>query len=330
MTRRLILLLVVLALASGGGFYWWRSRLPGPTLWQGYADADFLKIGPTQQGLLVQVHVARGDTVAAGAPLFDQDDANDRAAEDQAARQLQQAEDQLANLQAPGKPTEIRQAAANLADAQAARDKLKKDLDRNQDLLARGAATSQIVDQERADLRSAEAKVLAMSAMLDQARAPLGRPGEVAAQQAAVDALRAALAMAHWRLDQRHVTAPTAGRIADVLARPGETMPAGGPVVSLLAPQNLFVRFFVPEPDLARIHLGERVGLVCDNCARGLSATISYIAPQAEYTPPVIYSAASRSKLVFLVEARPPKESAFALNPGEPVAVKPLPGPPAP
>jgi len=329
MSRRLVLLLVVLAVGGAGGFYWWQNRLPRPTLWQGYADADFLKIGPTQQGLLVQVLVARGDEVAAGAPLFKQDDANDRAASDQAARQLQQADNQLANLQAAGKPTEIRQAAANLADAEAARDKLKKDLDRNENLLASGAATSQIVDQERADLRSAEAKVLANSAMLDQARAPLGRQREIMAQQAAVDALRAGLAMAQWRLDQRHVTAPTAGRIADVLARPGETMPAGGPVVSLLAPENVFVRFFVPEPDLAEIHLGQRVSLVCDNCAPGLVATISYIAPQAEYTPPVIYSAASRSKLVFLVEARPPKDSAFTLNPGEPVAVKPLPGPAA-
>jgi HlyD family secretion protein len=276
------------------------------------------------------VHVTRGAEVAAGAPLFDQDDGDDRAAADQAAQQLQQAENQLANLQAPMKPTEILQAAANLADAQAARDKLKRDLGRNQDLLAKGAATSQIVDQERDDLRSAEAKVQAMQAMLEQARAPLGRQTEIATQQAAVDALRAALSMARWRLDQRHVTAPTAGMIADVLARPGETIPAGGPVVSLLAPENMFVRFFVPEPDLARIHLGQQVGLVCDNCSPELVATISYIAPQAEYTPPVIYSSASRSKLVFLAEARLPKGSTFKLNPGEPVAVDPLSGKAAP
>src|SRR6202020_50185 len=101
---------------------------------------------------------------------------------------------------------------------------------------------------------------------------------------------------------------PTAARVADVLARPGETMAAGAPVGSLLPPGNIFVRLFVPEPDLASIHLGDRVTIGCDNCPADLSGTISFIAPQAEYTPPVIYSEASRAKLVYMVEARAPRD----------------------
>jgi HlyD family secretion protein len=129
--------------------------------------------------------------------------------------------------------------------------------------------------------------------------------------------------MLQWRLDQRHVTAPVGGIVADVLARPGETIPAGGPVVSLLPPENIFVRFFVPEPRLAEVHIGDRVKLVCDSCPADLAATISFISPQAEYTPPVIYSESIRAKLVYMVEARPSPEQAVLINPGQPVAVRP-------
>jgi HlyD family secretion protein len=128
--------------------------------------------------------------------------------------------------------------------------------------------------------------------------------------------------MANWRLSQRRVTAPVTARVADVLARPGETMAAGAPVISLLPPGNIFVRFFVPETDLAKIHLGDRVGIICDSCPQDLSGTVSFIAPQAEYTPPVIYSDETRAKLVFMIEARPPRERATVLNPGQPVTVQ--------
>jgi HlyD family secretion protein len=321
--RRFVLIIAICAAFAG----WWFLLRPhdvGVVEWQGYADADFVKVGPTQQGLLTALHVARGDRIVKGAPLFDQDDADDRAAADQAARMLAQARDQLANLQNGGKPTEIEQAQANLADAEAARDKTQSDLTRNQSLLKTGAATAQIVEQEGADLRSANAKVLATQAALAQLRAPMGRQDEIKAQASAVEAAQAALAMARWRLDQRHVVAPVGGTVADVLAQPGETLAAGAPVVSILPPENIFVRFFVPEPALAGVHQGDDVALLCDGCRPDLKATISYIAPQAEFTPPVIYSESTRGKLVYLVEARPKPDQASLLNPGQPVSVRPI------
>jgi HlyD family secretion protein len=315
-------------MAVAGGGWWWTTRTVPPTEWQGYAEADFVKVGPTQQGLLTSLFVARGSKVSAGAPLFEQDDTADRAARDQATRQLKQAVEQLANLQAGGKPTEIDLAEANLADAKAARDKIAGDLRRNETLVKTNAVTQQLVDQQRADLRSATAKVAGMEAAVAQMRAPMGREGEIKAQQETIEALRAAVVMAQWRIDQRHVMAPVAGTVADVLARPGETIPAGGAVVSLLPPENIFVRFFVPEPRLAEVHGGDKVALLCDRCPTDLAATISFISPQAEFTPPVIYSEASRAKLVYMVEARPPREQAALINPGQPVAVRPLAPPP--
>ena len=100
-------------------------------------------------------------------------------------------------------------------------------------------------------------------------------------------------------------------------------MAAGEGVVSLLPPENIFVRFFVPEPLLGTLHQGDRVALACDGCPAGLSATISFISPQAEFTPPLIYSESSKSKLVFLIEASPPPDQAMKLNPGQPVEVRP-------
>jgi HlyD family secretion protein len=324
MSRRFIAIAALLLLAIAGGTWWWTTRTVAATEWQGYAEADFVKVGPTQQGLLTSLAVKRGTRVTAGAPLFDQDDTSDRAARDQAGRQLKQAEEQLANLQAGGKPTEIQQAEASLADAKAARDKIEADLRRNEVLVKTGATTQQLVDQERADLRSANAKVQGLEAALIQMHGPLGREGEIKAQRETIEAARAAVAMAQWRIDQRHVVSPVAGVVADVLARPGETIPAGGPVVSLLPPENVFVRFFLPETRLAEVHNGDKVALICDRCSADLVATISFISPQAEYTPPVIYSEASRSKLVYMIEARPAGEQAVLINPGQPIAVRPI------
>jgi HlyD family secretion protein len=326
--RRVLVVAVIVALVLGAGWVLFRPKPPGPVAWQGYAEADFVKIGPTQAGLLTAVRVARGDKVVKGQPLFEQDDADDRAAVEQARRMLQQARGQLDNLQSSAKPCEIDQAQANLSDAEAARDRAEEDLRRSSQLLKTGAATQQVVDQEDAALRSAEAKVAAATAALATARAPMGRPSEIEAQKSLVDALEAALKQAQWRLDQRSVAAPEAGLVADVIAFPGETLAAGAPVVSLLPPGNVFVRFFVPEPELAKVHVGDRADFSCDNCPADLTATVSFIAPKAEYTPPVIYSESTRGKFVFLAEARPPPDLARLLNPGEPVTVTPAPAPP--
>ena len=324
MTRRLLLVIVLLAAAGGGAWWRWSSRRPQPIMWQGYAEADFVKVGPTQQGLLTAVAVARGDAVEAGALLFTQDDVHDRAARDQAAQMLAQAERQLANLMAGGKATEIEQAAANLADARSFQMRLAGDLARGEALLPKGDATRQSVDQLRAENRSAQARVEALQAALAQSRGPMGREGDIQAQRASIAASRAGLEMTEWRLAQRRVVAPASGRVADVLARPGETLAAGAPVVSLLPPRNIFVRFFVPEALLSTIQLDDAVALACDGCPADLSARISFISPRAEYTPPLIYSQSSKAKLVFIVEARPGREQAAGLNPGQPIEVRPI------
>jgi HlyD family secretion protein len=178
------------------------------------------------------------------------------------------------------------------------------------------------VDQQRADLSSAIARAEAATAKLAQMESPTGREYEIAAQQAMVAQARAGLAQAEWQLSQRRVSAPVAALVSDTYARPGETIGAGVPVVSLLPPQNILVRFFVPETELASLHVGDRLSIGCDACAAGLTATITFIAPQPEYTPPVIYSETNREKLVYLIEAHPPPDQAVQFKPGQPVDVR--------
>jgi HlyD family secretion protein len=222
------------------------------------------------------------------------------------------------------KPTEVTQAEANLVDARSTLERARADLQRDEALLRTGYSTAQTVDQRRADYRSAEAKAQHAEAALAQARAPRGREREIEAQRAAVEAAWAAVAMTEWRLAQRTVTAPVGGRVADVLAQPGETMAAGAPVVSILRPENIFVRFFVPETALSKLHRGDPVSFGCDGCRAGFAGTISFISPSAEYTPPVIYSESTRAKLVYRIEARPRPDQATLFNPGQPIDVRPI------
>jgi HlyD family secretion protein len=320
--KRPLVIAVLLAAAAGGAGWWWMHRASGPASWQGYVEAEYVRLSPTLTGRITGIAVARGDKVAAGATLFTQDDADDKAARDAAAGKLAEAEARLTNLQTASRDTEIAQAKADLMNLVATRDRIAKDLARNTELLRTGAASRQTVDQQRADLESAIARADAASAKLEQMRSPTGRQYEIAAQSAMVAQARAALAQAEWQLGQRRVVAPVAALVADTFARAGETINAGVPVVSLLPPENVLVRFFVPETELATIHVGDRMAIGCDSCAAGLVAAVTFIAPQPEYTPPVIYSESNREKLVYLIEAHPPADQAVRLKPGQPVDVR--------
>ena len=124
---------------------------------------------------------------------------------------------------------------------------------------------------------------------------------------------------AKTRLARRKVASPATGTIQQIYFRPGEMVPAGRPVVALLPPGNIKIRFFVPEAALPTIALGDTVAVHCDGCAPDLTAKVSFIARSVEYTPPVIYSLDERAKLVFLVEALP--ERPGALRVGQPLDV---------
>ncbi|MGA7974369.1 MAG: efflux RND transporter periplasmic adaptor subunit [Pseudolabrys sp.] len=137
--------------------------------------------------------------------------------------------------------------------------------------------------------------------------------------EAALRQAKANLQAAQTRLTRRRVLSPVNGTVQEVYFRAGETVQPARPVVALLPPRNLKIRFFAPETKLARIKIGETVDVSCDACAKGLTAKVSFIAQSAEYTPPVIYSRKERAKLVYLIEARPTDPEKFRV--GQPVTV---------
>lgn len=150
---------------------------------------------------------------------------------------------------------------------------------------------------------------------LDQARAQRD------ADQAQVEAQTAALAKANWSFEQKEQFAPTNAFVQDTLYRVGEWVAAGSPIVQLLPPANLKVRFFVPETALPKIKPGQTVRVIFDGGKRDYPATVNYLSTQAEFTPPVIYSQENRAKLVYMVEAKFSPADAADLRPGQPVDV---------
>jgi HlyD family secretion protein len=186
-------------------------------------------------------------------------------------------------------------------------------------LFKNGFITQAKLDEARAARDRDVARVVETEAQLKTALQPLGREAELKAAEGDIAAAQAALAQAAWKLEQKSVAAPVAGLVQDTYFVEGEWVPAGRPVVSLLPPGNVKVRFYIPENVLGGMANGRSVEIRCDGCPAPVAGKVSYVSAQAEYTPPVLYSKESRSKLMFLVEAR---LEGGGLRPGQPVDVK--------
>ncbi|MGY3607162.1 MULTISPECIES: HlyD family secretion protein [unclassified Bradyrhizobium] len=178
-------------------------------------------------------------------------------------------------------------------------------------------------DLQQADLNQNKATLANAQQTYDRAASLRGTgAGTQANLDAAVSALRVAEAKVNTsetRLARRKGFAPVAGTIQQIYFREGEMVAAQRPVLSIMPPGNMKLRFFVPEAELPKLSIGDQVRVVCDNCAVDLTAKIYFIATTAEYTPPVIYSLDERNKLVYLIQARPSRPD--ALRVGQPISV---------
>src|SRR5262249_52469631 len=230
----------------------------------GWAEADEVRVAPVGTGILETLSVERGQRVDAGTPLFAQDAAAERAARDQAKMKLAQAEAHLQDLEAGGRAADLDAAQAQVAEARNELGLYRADLQRTEDLAAGGAATRQQLDRARSITAQSADRLRAAEARLRNLQTSVGRVNELVAQRAAVEAARAALAEAEWRLQQRSASAPASGLVIDTFYRPGEMVPAGSAVLSLLPAGALRVRFFVPQPELGRIPVGAQVRVTCD------------------------------------------------------------------
>lgn len=293
---------------------------PGPPVYQGYAEGDYVRVASPFSGHLVQLAVERGAQVKPGDPLFVLEQDSERASRLEAQQRLQRAEAQLADLRKGRRPDELAAVEAQHRQALAALDLSRVALARDEKLVASGFLSPQRLDEARSAFRRDQARVDELAAQRRVVRLA-ARPDEIRAAEAEAEAARAALAQAQWKLSQKTLSAPVAGTVHDRNYVVGEFVAAGSPVVSILPPENVKLRFFVPEPVLASVKPGQAVHARCDGCGGDIPATVSFVSTQAEFTPPVIYSRDSRSKLVYLVEARLAAAEAARLHPGQPVDV---------
>ena len=315
MKRSLTLAAVALALAVSA------CGDKQPSAMQGYIEGEYVRVAAPFAGTLVSLDTSRGAQVAPGTALFALEAENEDAARREAEERLRKANAQLEDLRKGKRPTEIDSSRAQLEQAEVAAGLSEREWRRQLDLVSKGFVSQSKADEARSQRDGDRKKVEQLQNDLATVRAG-ARPDEIRAAEAEAAAAKQSLAQADWKLRQKTVASTVAGTVTDTLFVKGEWVPAGSPVVSILPPANVKVRFFVPEPRLGAVKVGQKVSVACDACASALEATVSFVAPQAEFTPPVIYSKDSRAKLVFLVEARPAEQDASKLHPGMPVDVK--------
>lgn len=296
------------------------DRPPSKTL-QGYVEGEFIYVSAPTGGKLTKLHVERGKHVEPGELLFEIENTPEKAARDEAAHRLAQSKSTLEDAKKGKRPTEIDSLQAQLKQAKEALALSEIELSRQEKLTKTGAVSVEAIDRARSTNVQNRQRVEQLEADLKTAQLGL-RTDAVTAFEADVKAREAALAKAEWDLSQKQQSAPQAGVVDDTLFREGEWVPAGRPVVSLLPPANIKVRAFVPQTKLATLHVGDVAKVFVDGNGAALPAKVSFIAPQAEYTPPVIYSQENRSKLVFMIELKFAADVAAKLHPGQPVDVE--------
>jgi len=303
---------VVAALAAIAVVAWLllRPHGRGDERFTGYVVSDNVYMSSPASGTLKSVAVRRGDRVRAGQPLFHVDPTIRAAETDQARAQIAAAQAQVdQQLSASSRARADLAAAQAEADRDAAEARRLASAQREKP----GSVAQLQLDQAQAAYRAALEK-------RDAAHADLtSSSSAIEAARAQARQAQAGLTSAQRHLSDLAPVAPSAGRIDDVMFKPGESVTANAAIVSIVPDGEVKVRFYVPQGVVSAYKPGRRVAIGCDGCARGMTATVDFVASRPEYTPPVIYSLDARQKLVFMVEAVP--SAPRALVPGQPMDV---------
>jgi HlyD family secretion protein len=315
MSRFRPLVVIALLIAAGVAAWLLLGGSKRERLLSGYIEGENLFLSSPVAGTVGSISAVEGRRVAAGAQLFTIDPATLSAQGEQAEANVAAARTQIASAEATA-----RQAEAEVAAAAAEAEKARADLARLEAVRRddSAAVAGKDLDAARAALRETSARVSAARRTADSRRSQIA-----AARAQAVEA-QGGRREVQIRVNQLSPVAPSSARVEDVFFQPGEWVSANQPVVSLLPDNKVKVRFYVPEQEVARYRPGRSVRFSCDGCATGLTATIRYVSPRPEFTPPIIYSRDSRDRLVVMVEASPKRPA--ELQPGHPVDDAPLAG----
>ncbi len=290
-----------------------------PQTYQGYVEGEFVNIASSQSGILTTLFVRRGDQIKAHGNLFALESDNEILARDQAIATLASAQAVLDDYQKGSRPQELAVIQAQLAQARANADNAHAQYERNTQLYHANTLSQQEFDLSASLDRTTAQKVKELENSLQVAQLPK-RDDQIRAQKGQIHQLKATLAQAQWKIDQKSLKAPDTALVFDTLYRRGEFVPSGGIVVRLLPSENIKVRFFVPQRVAQHLILGQKVTLIRSD-EPPLPAQITYVSTQAEYTPPIIYSNETNEQLTYMIEAYPTTPKAPLLHPGQPIEV---------
>lgn len=286
---------------------------------QGYVEGYFSYMSSNSDGFLQLLNVYRGDPVKAGQVLFMLEKQPEASKYEQAVQSYQQASYNLADQEKGQRATVIAGIEAQIDQVLADMEFAKKTLVRNERLVKTNAIAKQDYDQALSTFNSDSAHYQQLMANLNEAK--LGaRTDVVKSSMAAVGAAAANVDQAQWYLRKKTITSPGNGSVLDTYYRMGEFVPAGHPVLALVLPKDVRVIFYIPEPILGQVAIGDTVKVSCDSC-KTVSGRIVFISPRAEFTPPTIFSEKERRKFVFRLEAQFNDADAAKLHPGQPVDV---------
>ncbi len=307
--RAVVLILVTLTLSS--------CNRPEQQ-YQGYVEGENIYLASPFAGTLIKLNAQRGQHVKKGDLLFMLDPNPQDIVVDEANASVLQASKQLRDLEQPRRPAEIAAIQAQISQAEAQVELAEIRAKRNQILY-----NKHVLDKDSLDASLERHQELLQVKAQFQANLDLARQGarleQINAQKAQIQALTAKANEAKWELSQKQQYAPDDGLIFDTYFRTGEFVTAQRPVLSLLTPTNTRIEFFVPLNDLNTMYVGQPIDFSCENCKKMKRAVITYISPEAEYAPPLVYSRDNDKKLVFRVKAsvKTPRE----VIPGQPVIV---------
>lgn len=324
MKRRILLVLLLLAALSAVGL--WRTRQRGAAraaelAASGTVEATEARLGFETGGRLAEVSVREGDEVAAGAIIARLDASEAAARKAQAAAQVEVAVARRDEAEAGFRSEEVAQGKAALEGTELRLKNSEEELARAESLLAGGAISKEARDRARL-ARDVVASEQAAARERVQLLEKGSRREAIAAARAAVTQAEAALATADAALAKLTLRAPFAGRVSERHHEPGETVSPGAPVVTLLDPNDRWVRIYVPETRLGRVRLGAGASIRSDTFPdKTYRGSVVYIASQAEFTPKSVQTQEERVRLVYAVKVRVVDDPAFELKPGLPVDV---------
>lgn len=323
--KRAVIPIIIISLA-GAAFYFrdrWLPPPPGQASYLGYVEGETILIASPVAGRIVERQAAKGGSLKAGDVLFRLDAAQQDAEVARLEAAVATAEAQLTNLRTGKRTVEQEIVRAQRREVEAALALAKQELQRAAELTSTGTAAKARWDTAESQLHQLEARLEQIDAILAAGELP-GRDADIAAATSRIAEAKAALAQAQVKRDDLSPRAPRDAAVENAFFDAGEWVAAGQPVVSLLPPGEVALRFYVPQQVIANVTAGTPVRFNCDGCGGPLAATVTSIASEPEYTPPVIYSQGARAKLVYLVEASPVTPSPM-LRPGLPIEVEPLP-----